>query len=62
MTACNLKSCERWDDQMNGNNLEQLIVIGWTCTISLADVPHSEVNRGVGGTQPQYSILQAYAY
>lgn len=35
--------------EMNGNNLEHLVFISWTCTISSADVSHSEeVSRGDG--------------
>lgn len=50
---------------MNGNNLEHLVSISWTCTISSADVSHSEeVNRGEGdgGHKTIYSILQAHVY
>lgn len=48
---------------MSGNNLEHLVFIAWTCTISLADVPHSEeVNRGDGGHKTMHTILQAHVY
>ena len=36
-----LKIYEKWDDQMNGSNLEHLVFIAYTYTISSADVPQS---------------------